>query len=355
MKIAVVGVGTVGKTLVEHFQNLGHEVLPVDIGTEMTLETAARAADAVFIVVLPIEDVSRLISEAASVMRQGTLLIHGTSIERPMVNEIVPEEVLAKGIAFCHFHFQFRPEVPLSRTIFGQHISISIQGDGKMEWLKWILGQFEPFSPIIHRFNPGQHDQITAVSQLVHMIVAIAVAHVWDCLPKSTVRKAMEISGPPGRLLMRSMLRVGTGARVTESTILNHPLSQTMIEKFLAAFQSLQSVIGKHKTGELTNWLDGARTVVDPSKLKEWDARTAQLARLEADTGETHFEFRFRPETNRLGLLAGILQEFDGRGVDKTTTIAQTNPDWSCVIIIGVREPSDAASEAEAVVRGWIS
>ena len=56
---------------------------------------------------------------------------------------------------------------------------------------------------------------------------------------------------------------------------------------------------------------------------------------------------------NKIGLLAKILEQFDVRDIDKTSTLAQKNPDGGCTIIIGIYEKSEAALEAERVIRSW--
>ncbi len=354
MKIAIIGAkGIVGRTLVEYFDHLGFEVISVDKDTKMTLEKAASLADVIFVVTLPIEEVASLVAQAATFMRPRSLLIHGTSIERPVSSKIQTGEVFARGITFCHLHFHFRPEVPLSRTLFGQHITISIQGVDATKWQSWILEQLEPSQPIIDYLEPGEHDQITSVSQVVHMIVALLVARTWRAFPTSVVRKAIDIGGPPCRFLIRSVLRVGTGTKVVESILLNHPRTLNVLEQMIAALQGIRSVVLEHRPGILAGQLLEARSVVDPLVLGRFDQSTARLARAEADTRETNFEFRFSSEANVVGLLARILQEFDSRGIDKTTTIAQVDPDGGCTILVGIREMSEAAREAEKVVRSW--
>jgi len=188
----------------------------------------------------------------------------------------------------------------------------------------------------------------------MHMIVAVLVAIVWAGLPISTIRKAMEIGGPPCRSLIRTVLRVGIGAKVAESILYNHPFTLRILDALLEAIQSLRATIQKRSPGVLVDWLNKARSFVDPIALKRWDASTARLARWEADTQETIFEFHFAPKANTIGLLARVLQEFDQRGIDKTTTIAQVNPDGGCTIIIGVRGLSTSSTEAEGVIRSWV-
>jgi prephenate dehydrogenase len=152
----------------------------------------------VFISILPIENVARMISEVSTFMRPGTLLIHVTSIENPVApNDINVEEVIKRGITFCHFHPHFRPESPLKITAFGQQITMGIQGTTSEKWQEWIKQQFIPFGATVHTLNPGEHDQITEISQLIHMITAFLIAIVLIAFPKSMVKKAMELGGWP--------------------------------------------------------------------------------------------------------------------------------------------------------------
>ncbi len=121
MDIVIIGSnGCVGKVLVEHFTAQNHSVLCVERDSTLTVEQSAGIADVVFIVTLPIEGIASLFSRATSVMRPGTLLIHGTSVENPVCpHDIDTTGAVEKGITVCHCHFHFRPEPPLRRTLFG--------------------------------------------------------------------------------------------------------------------------------------------------------------------------------------------------------------------------------------------
>ena len=360
MKIAVIGAkGTVGGALVEHFGFLGHDVLSVDRNTTHKLKDAAAEADIVFIVTLPIEGVAFLAAEAASVMRPKTLLIHGTSVEQPVHDRIDIQKILAMDIALCHLHFHFRPEIPLSRTLFGQHITLSGYGDGVYvggRWNAWIWEQFAPFRSIIHRLKEdGEHDELTAVSQLIHMVVAALVSETWNHFSLPIVQKAAEIGGPPCKLLTRAVLRTGLGGRVTESILYNHPLAPRLLGVFRRTLDYIEKSVARREQDAINKLLTKGRTIMESVNLDSWDDSTARLARLEADTNQTCFVFCFPPEKNSAGLLARVLKEFDERGVDKTTTVAQVNPDGGCTFIIGVREQNVPALEAERAVRAYIS
>ncbi|OGZ70597.1 MAG: hypothetical protein A3F47_01495 [Candidatus Staskawiczbacteria bacterium RIFCSPHIGHO2_12_FULL_38_11] len=352
-KVAIIGsCGVVGKVLVDHFEKLGHEVFPVDRDTELKLEDAIPLVDIVFIVTRPIKEAGFLINKVASLMNPDTLLIHGTSIAN--LADLEVEKILSMGITFSHLHFHFRPERPLCQTLFGTHITISIQGGKHEEWRRWIIDQFEPYKPFIHWLNPGEHDEITTVSQLVHMLAAVIVSGIWGNFQKPIVQKAVIIGGPPCRLLVRSVLRVGTGAKVTEDILYNHPSTIHIIGVIDDVLKTLRSNLMTERPDVLAAQLSKARGEMNQEQLKLLDNSTNKLIRLEADIQKENFEFKFQKEKNVIGLLARVLGEFDKRGVDKTTTIAQVDSDSGCTITIGVREMNENALEAAKVINEWI-
>ncbi|MEK9151074.1 MAG: hypothetical protein AAB547_00395 [Patescibacteria group bacterium] len=353
MNIAIIGSGgLVGSALVEHFTTQGHSVLCVDRNTELTLEKAARIADAVFIVTLPIENVASLFSRAVDVMRSGTLLIHGTSIENPAFpHDINTSHAVEKDITVCHCHFHFRPEIPLRRTLFGQNVSVSISGRDQGVWRNWLENELVPFQPLLHRLEPGEHDHITAVSQLMHMVVAFMIGTSWQQFPSQIVTKGINIGGPPCRLMVRSILRTASSGKVINGILLNHPLTLHLIAFFQESLKKLKDAIAEKNEASLGTILETVRNSIDPQNLEAWDASTKQLARLEADMRQTVATFHFTAEQNQIGLLEKVLHEFGNRGINMTSTIAQVTPDGGCIIMIGVKEDNPNVKEAMEAIK----
>lgn len=277
--IAVIGSeGIVGRTLVQFFTDLGHNVLAVDRQSELTLETAVSQAQVAIIVTLPIEEVGGLIKRAAAVMQPGTLLVHGTSIEEPKEpGSIETRLAIERGLAVAHCHFHFRPAVPLQETLKGQSITISLSGHGAEDWQQWFSDLFEPYQPIIHWLEQGEHDQLTSISQLVHMIAAFLISSVWLQRDRSTVQRGIAIGGPPCNLLVRSILRTALGNRVVASILLNHREATGMIDQMIGILTDLKTIIVARQESEIEARLAGSRQILTAEQRTEIDESTNRL------------------------------------------------------------------------------
>jgi len=353
MVIAVVGIGIVGKTLVEHFTHLEYEVLSVERNSSLTLPEAAGKADIVFVVTSPIGEVNELLKLAAENMRPGTLLVHGTSVEAPHGKRTGREQILEKGVALAHLHFHFRPESPLRETLRGQHITLKIEGKEREHWRQWLENQFVPYQPFILELKDDEHESTTTVSQLLHMTEGFITSRIWQQTAPNDLERGLTIAGPPGRFLIRSVLRTASGAKVAAEILEGHPQTLDVLAMIRQAVRDLGDLV---RTGDIEGIeaeLSLTRTLIPRDMLKVLEARTLQLIRLEADLQRHNVVLNFSAEENQVGLLAWVLGEFDARGVDKTTTIAQTNPDGSCTFVIGVREHTPAVDEAMAAIESW--
>lgn len=279
MKIAIIGAsGVVGTVLTEHFEYLGHEVLPVNRNSQLTLEEAAQRAEVVFVVTLPIEAVSELINRAATRMKSGSLLVHGTSIEYPKEPyQITAQKALTRGLTFGHCHFHFRPEAPLWQTLAGQNISLHLEGPAQTDWQVWLEQQLKPYGPIIHQLKANEHDQITSLSQLTHMVIAFLIASSWQENTKPLIQKSLSIGGPPYQLLIRSLLRTTLNSRVVGSILVNHPKAEQLLDTLEHSLVKLRQLIAERKAEKITQTLEDARSVFEPDQLVERETTTTQL------------------------------------------------------------------------------
>ena len=354
MIIAVVGAnGIVGTTLVEHFSHLGYEVFSIERNSSLTLPEAAGKAKVVFVVTSPIGEVNELLKLAAGNMRPRTLLVHGTSVEAPHGKRTGREQILKNGVTLAHLHFHFRPESPLRETLRGQHITLKIEGERSEIWKQWLKSKLVPYQPFIHELEDDEHDCTTTISQVLHMALAYFASQVWRQTAGYKLERGITIAGPPGRFLARSVIRTAGGAKVAAEILEGHPQTLDVLAMIRQAVRDLEDRV---RTGDIEGIeaeLSVARTLIPPDMLKALEARTLQLIRLEADLQRHNVVLNFPAKENHVGLLARVLTEFDRRGIDKTTTIAQTNPDGSCTFVIGVREDSSAVAEAVAAIKSW--
>lgn len=355
MNGVVVGAnGLVGSLKVQYFRELGHEITGIDLDNASEMDSAVRMADFVVVAILPLASIAELVKRISKQMRMGSLLIHSTSLENPAKPyDIDWKAVTNRDITVCHMHIHAKPVAPLARTLYGQHVSLSFQGINQGKWRHWLEGYLADSQAVIHHFKPGEHDQVTSVSQVIHMTIAAIVSEVWRHLPNDLVQIGARIGGPPCRLLISSVLRVGLGSKVASEILVNHPAAIQILDLIQQAVSTVRAMVEARKIQELSDTISGARSMIEPAELKIRDARTNQLARLEADIGKLHIKFQFPADKNVPGLLAQVLREFDQLEVDKTTTIAQKDPDGGCTFLIGVKEITDATVKAEKVVRTW--
>jgi hypothetical protein len=138
---------------------------------------------------------------------------------------------------------------------------------------------------------------------------------------------------------------------VVAEILTEHPMTMHVIGEIRKALDELECCYEERDPATLEARLRISRQqCFSPEGLADHDRRTAQLARMEADLDACTVGFDFPTAQNQPGLLARVLGEFSARGVDLTTTIAQTNPDGSCTFVIGIREDSPAVAEAVAVI-----
>jgi prephenate dehydrogenase len=265
-KVAVVGAaGTVGSGLTNFFTEMGYPVKQVERQSPLTLEQAAAWADVVFIVTRPIREVAGLVNRAAAVMRRGTLLVSGSSVELPAGAETLDFQTLTvRNITFCHLHFHFRPERPLRQSLAGRQVSVCYWGD-RERWSAWLEGLITGEGACLHTFNPGEHDTVTAVSQVMHMAVAAMVAQTWSELPPSAVRQGVAIGGPPCRSLTDSVLRTASGAELAAEILACHPQALPVLDKLSESLTALRHNIEARQEAAIAHTLSCPLTILSPS------------------------------------------------------------------------------------------
>jgi hypothetical protein len=352
MKTAVIGAhGVVGKAVSQHFIELGHQVIEIDTDTDATIENSLQDVQVIFVVILPLAAVHPLLERVVELANHGSLIVHGSSIETPSL-QLDQQLIERKGLTVCHCHFHFRPEIPLSRTLFGQKISVSYRNDEGI-WRNWIEEQFTPFKPEWHEMAPGVHDLVTENSQVPHMVESYVMAHVFAAVNRDSLLSALAVGGPPFRMLWRLVNRIAQAPDVSASILHNHPYTPNVISQMEAALAALMSELEAGDESVTARQIARVRSLTDKETVEKCDVVTAQLMKIDSDISTCHVEFHFPEQQNKPGLLIRVLREFEKRSISIMSDTSLTNADGSCTFRFGITEMNDEVQEAVAAVQSW--
>lgn len=358
MKVLVVGAkGVLGSALVELMERLGRKVICVDLDNVEGLPQIAKNVAVAFIAV-PISQIANIAKVLVGAMKSGSLIISGGSVAEPAdPNAIGFGLFKEKGITFAPLHLMFRPIVPLGMTIFGENIALAIEGDETGKWRDWIEEQFLPFGPIFHHLDRIEHDQMTTISQLFHMITAVLAAELWNATSGTVVTLGAKTGGFPCQSIIRSVLRSMQSKvpALVGEIIRSHPHVSATLTILRSAIEKIERAVCLRDTKEIEKDLKIAQGRIEHNLRQDIDWTAGELIRLEADFRKPKLIFDFPAEMNRPGLLARVMAVFDRLGVNKTSTFAHNLPDGGCRFIIGVAEIDGRVREAESVIRNWIA
>ena len=353
--IVVVGAkGVVGRAIVELLEWLGHKVFGVDLDNVQDLPRIAEEAEVAFIAV-PISQIAETARELAGAMKPGSLIISGGSVAQPAAPKAIDFALIKeKGIAFAHLHLMFRPEKPLKATIFGENIALAIEGDETGEWRGWIEEQLISFGPFFHQIDGAKHDRVTTISQLLHMITAVLAAKLWNSTDEAELTLGVRVGGFPCQSIVRSVLRSMQRSDLIAEILTSHPQALATLAVLKSALAEIEQAVRSGVTTEIEKSLTTARGHVEADLLRETDWMAGELIRLEADLRKPKLIFDFPAEMNRPPLLARAMNEFDSRGINKTSTFAHNLPNGGCRFVVGVAELNDQVRECEKAIRGFL-
>ena len=354
MKTLVVGAkGVLGSALVELLISLSHQVLCVDLDNVKDLSQLAKDAEVAFIAV-PISQIAKIAKLLANTMKRGSLIVSGGSVAQPVDPNAIDFDLFReKGITFALVHLMFRPIVPLSMTIFGENIALAIEGDDKIKWQEWIEEQFMPFGPIFHHLDRDEHDRMTTISQLFHMITAVLAAELWNATAETEVTLGARTGGFPCQSIIRSALRSMQRPDLITEIVTNHPNVLETLTTLRFGLEKIEQAICVGSTTDIKDGMGKAREDIEVTLREEIDWTAGELIRLEADFRKPKLIFDFPAKMNKPGLLARVMQEFDRLGVNKTSTFAHNLPNGGCRFIIGVESIDRRVQECEANIRTW--
>jgi prephenate dehydrogenase len=139
------------------FGDLGHQVLIVDIGTELTASEASSVADVV-VVSVPIDATEGVIREIGPYLREDALLMDVTSVKDAPVAAML-ESTRASVVGT---HPMFGPNV---HSLQGQRVVVCrARGDA---WADWVVQMLEARGLTVQETSPAHHDRVMAVVQVL--------------------------------------------------------------------------------------------------------------------------------------------------------------------------------------------
>lgn len=143
--------------MVRLFGDLGHQVLVVDVDTELTAADAAPVADVVVISV-PIDATESVIRSVGPRLREDALLMDVTSIkEAPIAAMLASTRASVVGT-----HPMFGPNV---HSLQGQRVVVCrARGD---EWVDWVVRMLQARGLTVQETTPTHHDRMMAVVQVL--------------------------------------------------------------------------------------------------------------------------------------------------------------------------------------------
>ena len=156
--VAVIGGrGGMGSLMARLFGDLGHQVLVVDLGTELTAVDAASVADVV-VVSVPIDATESVIRAIGPRLREDAVLMDVTSIkEAPIAAMLASTKASVVGT-----HPMFGPNV---HSLQGQRVVVCrARGD---EWADWVSRMLQARGLSVQETSPAHHDRMMAVVQVL--------------------------------------------------------------------------------------------------------------------------------------------------------------------------------------------
>jgi len=158
--VAIIGAaGGMGTLWTKLLQTVGHEVLAVDVDTDLSAKDAAAAADVVLVSV-PIDVTSQVIEQVGPSMREGALLTDLTSVKQQPVEAMLEHS----RCAVIGSHPLFGPSV---RSLQNQRMAIVPARDEGDLWLPWLRTTYNSLGLTLIETQAHTHDRIMSVVQVL--------------------------------------------------------------------------------------------------------------------------------------------------------------------------------------------
>lgn len=326
------------------FREAGYEVIGSDIKNPKGLNNreVVERADLVYFSILPINNVVPAMLELIPHAKPDTLWLHGTSIQNPVRAPITPvllnQEITERRVDVGFLHFMVGPMV---RSLRGQSIVYGFPRPLiNPAWEEWLINLLTPKQPLLLKYRPELHDELTTGSQVIPQLMALVIGQLWK-RQKFALSDILQMAGPPCWLQSYGILRNLSQKDIVASIVANHPNTRQIIREAVELLQSIDEACEFGRESTISRMAKDGLTVVSDAELEKIRQTIDWHIRLEGDMRGGAVCFVFSPEENRIGLLTQVLRVFDEQGLDKTSCMAQEVPGGGCMFYIGVKVDID--------------
>jgi len=328
------------KAITELFEGAGCRVIGSDLKNPsgLTSQEVAQQADVLFVSILPISRVATVILDLVPYVRRGALLLHGTSVQNPVLHPISPvlldDRLVQNGVTTGFCHLKFGPSVGSFR---GQAVIFGLLNEPEKEWRPWLLNILKGRQMRVLLSDPTSHDLLTTSTQVVPMISSLVNGHVWRS-GSFNLGQVLDVAGPPAVLQMLGVLRNLSQPRVLAEILVNHPGTAGVIKKEIEALQMIREACRNGDVAFISQLAEEELRGLPESRQATVRAVTDWHIRTEGDLRGGAICFQFQSAENRIGLLSDVLLVFDQHQLQKTSCMAQEIPGGDCIFYIGLKD-----------------
>lgn len=313
-QVAVIGgEGNMGKVTVELFQSLGYQAISSDTKNPESpnISDAISSSKIVFFSVLPVEAISRIVTETEDVFTPDHIVLDNASVKRPLIDAY--KKLEAKGVSICSTHPLCKHDQPLH----GQKALILNVGSNSQQAAEIAKRLYGNAGMVTIPLSFEDHDRTMTVVQLVPHLVMRSIG---TALERSGVdmQKLREIAPANFQLFNLSMWRtLVQDPRISAtliSNLANSEEGQLLAERIKSA---IAQTLATKAQDELVSIFEQAYTGLNHDGIGKTmnDVTTIVLERLaNLDVKSMIIEVK----GDRSGLLREILLPFEEQGISLT-------------------------------------
>jgi prephenate dehydrogenase len=323
------------------FERAGYKVIGSDRRNPegSTNQQVVETADIVYFSVLPIADVAKVVRALVPYAKPDTLWLHGTSIQNPRNNQIVPvladARLAVKNVSTGFLHFKVGPRI---RSLRGQSVAYGFFPQTPSErWKDLLEGHLKEERAVLLECTAEFHDGLTSTSQVIPMLTALLDGQLWN-QGEVPLSQALRMAGPPCWLQSYGALRNLSQGSIVANILVNHPHTKRIIREAIMTLLEIETACCADDVPALERMAQEGLGVLSQSEIDAIRNSTEWHVRMEGDLRGGAVCLEFSAKENRLGLLTSVLDIFDQQGLDKTSCMAQEIPGGGCTFYIGLKD-----------------